>query len=123
MRALGALSLLALLLVGCGSDDDSLAVPVASNEPDGTVVEVAGFIFVEGGDVRLCEAIAESFPPQCGGSRIFVDGLDPAVLGPQLVTASGDLEPASDVAWTNDVVTMSGQMMGGRLQFEVLVEG
>jgi len=109
--------------VGGGGNDDSLSVPAASNEPDGAVVVVTGFVFVDGGDVRLCEAIAESFPPQCGGSRIFVDGFDSAVLGTRLVTAVGDLEPDADVAWTNDGVTMSGQLMGGRLQFEVLVGG
>lgn len=90
--------LLALLLVlaACGS-----AVPVPSGEPVLVIVEgpvegpgltvadalghqptddivtVSGALFVSpDGTVLLCDAIAESFPPQCGGERIRVEGLD-----------------------------------------------
>jgi len=121
MRAMGVVGLLTLMVVGCGSDDGSLSVPEAYNEPQGASVQVAGFVFVDDGAVRLCEAIAESFPPQCGGTSIDVDGLAPAVLAAKLVYAGGDLAVGEDFAWTNEVVTISGQMQGGRLQFEVLV--
>ena len=41
------------------------------------LVTVSGALFVDAdGTVRLCDAIAESFPPQCGGERIVVQGLD-----------------------------------------------
>jgi hypothetical protein len=45
------------------------------------LVTVSGALFVDAdGTVLLCDAIAESFPPQCGGERIRVTGLDPAVV-------------------------------------------
>jgi len=37
---------------------------------------VNGFLVVQGDAVRLCEALAESFPPQCGGDSLRVGGLD-----------------------------------------------
>jgi hypothetical protein len=57
---------------------------------------VNGALFVaEDGGVLLCEAIAESFPPQCGGTRLEVRGLD-------LSTVAG-LEEANGVRWAEAV--------------------
>jgi hypothetical protein len=62
---------------------------------------VAGALFVDaGGGVLLCDAIAESFPPQCGGDRIAVEGLDLASL---------DLEEANGVRWA-EAVTLLGSV-------------
>ena len=45
--------------------------------PTDDLVSVSGALFVApDGTVRLCDAIAESFPPQCGGASIEVSGLD-----------------------------------------------
>ena len=50
---------------------------------------VNGALFIgPGGTVRLCSAIAESFPPQCGGARLEVIGLDIGSL-PNLQEANG----------------------------------
>lgn len=49
---------------GIGVND---AIGQAGGEP----VLVNGALFIDpDGDVLLCEAIAESFPPQCGGARL-----------------------------------------------------
>jgi len=41
-----------------------------------SIVLVNGSLFVDpDGVVLLCDAIAESYPPQCGGERIEVVGL------------------------------------------------
>jgi len=59
-------------------------------------VLVTGALFVDAdGSVRLCDAIAESFPPQCGGSRLLVRGLDPATVP--------DLQEANGVRWAEQV--------------------
>jgi hypothetical protein len=69
---------------------DALAAGTA--EP----VLVTGALFVEVGNaVRLCGAIAESYPPQCGGERLEVVGLD-------LATVPG-LEEANGVRWAEGV--------------------
>ena len=60
------------------------------------LVTVTGALFVDpDGTMRLCDAIAESFPPQCGGDRIEVRGLD-------LATVAG-LQDANDVRWAESV--------------------
>jgi hypothetical protein len=99
MRIATALALV-LVLAACGT-----TAPAPSGEPvlvitDGAVegpgisvvealghqatddlVTVSGALFVDAdGTVRLCDAIAESFPPQCGGERIRVTGLDLAAV-------------------------------------------
>jgi hypothetical protein len=60
------------------------------------LVTVTGALFVDAdGTVRLCDAIAESFPPQCGGDRIVVVGLD--------LAAVGDLQTEVEVSWAENV--------------------
>ena len=55
-----------------------------------------GSLFVDAeGTVLLCSAIAESFPPQCGGSRLVVDGLDLDVLA--------DVQEANGVRWVDQL--------------------
>jgi hypothetical protein len=60
------------------------------------LVTVSGALFVDAdGTVRLCDAIAESFPPQCGGERIVVQGLD--------LDAIANLQTEGDVSWAEGV--------------------
>jgi len=68
-------------------------------------VLVNGALFIDAdGGVLLCEAIAESFPPQCGGTRLEVRGLDPAG---QL------LEEANGVRWAESVQLLGRIEAGG----------
>jgi hypothetical protein len=61
------------------------------------LVSVAGSLFVDAdGGMLLCDAIAESFPPQCGGARIAVDGLDLSMIA--------DLQEENGVQWAESVV-------------------
>lgn len=69
-------------------------------------VLVNGALFIDAdGGVLLCEAIAESFPPQCGGTRLEVRGLD----------LSGDrmLEEANGVRWAESVQLLGRIEAGG----------
>lgn len=62
----------------------------------GEPVLVNGALFVDAeGEILLCEAIAESFPPQCGGRRLLVEGLDPRAVP--------DLAEANGVRWAESV--------------------
>ena len=47
------------------------------------------------GRVLLCDALAESFPPQCGGARLEVRGLD--------LDSVPDLQQGNDVRWADQV--------------------
>ena len=72
--------------------------------PGGTVT-VAGFIVATGDDVRLCEALAESFPPQCGGLSIPVEGFGEIELE--------GLPSEGDVTWSDFPITLQGEVVGG----------
>jgi hypothetical protein len=61
------------------------------------LISVAGALFVNAdGTVLLCEAIAESFPPQCGGQRLEVRGLDLSTID--------RLQREGEVQWAESVV-------------------
>ena len=53
-----------------------LSIEEAKASAAGGPLLVRGALFVEDGEVRLCSAIRESFPPQCGGTVLTVVGLD-----------------------------------------------
>jgi hypothetical protein len=69
-----------VLVVADGQPGAGRGLSVAealTHGPTDDLVSVTGALFVAAdGTVRLCDAIAESFPPQCGGERIVVTGLD-----------------------------------------------
>jgi hypothetical protein len=70
-------------------------------------VAVAGFIVAVGNEIKICEALAESFPPQCGGA--FVTVTDLGQVDPD------SLQTAGNVMWTDYSVTISGEMVDGTL--------
>ena len=98
-----ALALLAL--AGCGSERDSAATTAAlsggslsvaeaiSSELDGPLL-VRGYLIERDGELRLCEAILESHPPQCGEPSLRVDGPAPAT-SEERVSVLGEVEDGS----------------------------
>jgi hypothetical protein len=117
MRLLSLLPLAAAVLAGCGSngpeggggtDEGPLSVEQAlASEPLEDAV-VQGIIFAEGGSVRLCGAVAESYPPQCPGEAVEVEGFD-------LSTVS-DLQTAQGVSWKEDPIRLTGGLQDGVLR-------
>jgi hypothetical protein len=121
MRALAALTLaaaVALLAVACGGGDAGpaatgpLTVEQALASDDGEMT-VRGFVVAPDGEpVRLCSALLESYPPQCGGGSLVVVGLD--LDGVPGITRAD--EPDLDhTAWTNDQVEIEGELADGVL--------
>ena len=74
----------------------------------GGVEERSGFLVDTGGAVRLCDALAESYPPQCGGDSVLVEGELPAV----------EWSEAQGVRWTDAQVTLRGDVEDGVLRVE-----
>ena len=66
---------------------------------------VSGFLVVDGGGARLCEALAESFPPQCGGTSVQ---LEPAQTPAGAVTTT-----EGDVTWSDQPVLVEGEIVDG----------
>ena len=88
-----------VLVIAEGGPGDQPGLSVAealTHGPTDDLVTVTGALFVDAdGTVRLCDAIAESFPPQCGGDRIVVEGLD--------LSTVVDLQEANGVRWAESV--------------------
>jgi hypothetical protein len=115
MRTLALLPILvvAAVVAGCGGDDE----PDAGDRLAGISVEQAvdaegpavvdGSLLARGEDVRLCAALAESFPPQCGGASITVVGLDLEELD--------GLTTEGDVTWSDLPIRVEGVLADGVL--------
>jgi hypothetical protein len=120
MRSLPIVLIALLLLAACAADppaatpsgsewtlvivegqpgDAGISVADAfGHGPTDDIVAVTGALFVDAdGTVLLCDAIAESFPPQCAGARMAVEGLD-------LTTV--ELEEANGVGWAEGVTLL-----------------
>lgn len=65
-------------------------------------VHVSGLLIDDGSGWRLCEQVLESYPPQCGGEFLLVDGLDPTGL---------PLEESGQVQWQTEG-TVVGEIDG-----------
>ncbi len=90
-------------------DEDAISVSeLLATSPTG-VVAVRGSLFDDGNGLRLCDALAESFPPQCPGDAVVIS--DPKVI-------EADFTVEADVRWTDRVVVLRGELIDG--EFRVL---
>jgi hypothetical protein len=71
---------------------------------NGASVQVRGFLLVEPGRARMCSAVMESYPPQCGGATILLRGGIPQALLDRLDSTT-DQAGLAPVAWGDVVVT------------------
>ena len=123
---LAVMTIAGVVAAACDDDGDPVSTPVSSAGPGissgvgpGITVGVAlitnltgpllvnGQLHVENGRVRLCEVLAESFPPQCAGRFLVVEGLD-------LTTIDG-LTSEGSVTWSDQTVQVLGTVEGGVL--------
>jgi hypothetical protein len=77
---------------------------VVRNDIDGGFA-IQGFYFDDGRGPRLCDALAESYPPQCGGDVIPFDNTAGIDLGP--------LQNANGVTWSDGFVVVVGEVVDG----------
>ena len=108
MPRFAALALALVNVAGCGGDEPRRVLSVASARTADGPVEVAGFLVSRGGETRLCAALAESYPPQCGEPSLCVEGLD--------LERAGELERAEGVTWSEREVTLAGTVAAGVLR-------
>lgn len=99
---LAACASLALVLAAACGPDSEVAPPA-----DGEESFTEGFLVHRDGVTRVCEMLAESFPPQCGGASLRLEGLD---LG-----AIAGLETAEGVTWSNEALRLTGRLSGDLL--------
>lgn len=75
-------------------------------EPDVPVrTEAAGALFIETDGTKLCSAVAESYPPQCGGDRLFLLDLTPDAVVALMSPPDPTFAP---VTWTDYTLGVTG---------------
>jgi len=86
--------------------DSGLSVAEASALPaGGDPVAVRAYVIVApDGSARLCDALAESSPPQCGGASLALTGLPDGFLT--------GLRSAQGVRWTDAPLQLIGRVRG-----------
>lgn len=84
--------------------DDGLSVPEAIAYEGSEPVAIHGYVVRTSESAQLCEALAESHPPQCGGASLIL-------VNPN---ATDDLPLIEDgnVQWSPDVVVLIGTVTG-----------
>ena len=109
-----ALAVIALS-VACGGDDNDefdigdgqTKIGQALEAAEGSEVMVSGFLIADrDGSTRLCSALLESFPPQCGGDRIELLGFDASAV-PNTSSPQRQSEIRT-VRWTKTEITVTG---------------
>lgn len=75
-----------------------------SADADGSL-HVVGLLIDDGSGWQLCEEVLESYPPQCGGQTLTVEGLDPEQV---------PLEESGGVRWQTEA-TVVGEVDGDTL--------
>lgn len=109
---------LVVLASACGSDDDCespgasgpLTVEDALEVSDDERYDVEGFAVASDGVLRLCAALAESDPLQCGRPSLNVVGEATADLDGLF---GGDLSTKATTAWTDVFVVLNGVIADG----------
>ena len=120
MRTVFLLGVVVAVVAGCGSegtggrpaggapasaDPLSIEEALASDLDEPLLVE--GGLLATDEAVRLCSALAESYPPQCAGPSLVVRGLD-------LAEVDG-LKTHGGVSWTEKPIRLLGRVGNGVL--------
>ena len=79
------------------------------------IIAVQGYLLDDGSGARLCEVLAESYPPQCGGASIPVTNYEEVVDVP--------LNSNQNVTWTDERVTFFGEIVDGVFVVDPTVAG
>jgi len=86
-------------------------------------VAVKGYLLDDGTGLRSCSVLAESFPPQCGGASLMVDGFDFDRMIELPEYELIQVETSAGVTWTDGHVTLFGEVVDGNLVVEQLAAG
>ncbi len=113
-----ATALIVVAAAACGGGNPAATAPdeqlsieeaIASNA-EGPVT-VRGYIVAPAGQTTmLCSALLESYPPQCGGPSLIVEGIDLSRI--EALTGTNDPSLAQ-VQWSDREVSLLGSVEDG----------
>ncbi len=96
------------------ADRNNVEISEITSLPDNSTVTVTGFLIEDSGVVYLAEMLAESFPPQPGGTTVMITGLDDDAL-----SAASTEGP---IRWYDTSVTLEATVREGALTDAAIVE-
>ncbi len=127
---LSALALAAVVIAGCGDDRPTADPATTTSQPaptqpattqpaplsvaeaiditDDQLHDVTGFVVTVDQMPRLCAALAESDPPQCGEPSLALAGEPTSNLD---ALFDRPLDNSGDVTWSTDAVTVTGAVL------------
>lgn len=89
---------------------DGLTIPEAIEYEGSESIAVHGYIVRNSSTVQLCELLAESYPPQCGGASLTLVNVDTIDDMP--------LIEEGEVQWSPERVVLVGTLAGTELTIE-----
>ena len=96
-----------IMLAGSG-----LSVAEIPSAPADEILAVRAYVIVAAdGSAQLCDALAESLPPQCGGASMPLTGLPDGFLT--------GLSYAEGVHWSDEPLQLLGRVRGGVFENDV----
>ncbi|MGB5564830.1 MAG: hypothetical protein WBN93_00705 [Acidimicrobiia bacterium] len=95
--------------------DDGLPVSEAIGYRGSQPVAVHGYVVRTSDAAQLCGALAESYPPQCGGASLALANPD--------ATDGLPLVEDGDVQWSPDIVILIGTVTGSELTIDTTASG
>jgi hypothetical protein len=107
----------AVVVEGGLTIDEALASDVTG------IVAVRGYLFDDGTGLRLCSVLAESFPPQCGGAMLTVEGFDFDRMIEVPEYEFVQVENSAGVTWSDGHITLLGEVVNANLVIEGLNAG
>lgn len=105
--------------------DGGLTVPEAIATDATGILAVKGFLFGDATGWRICEVLAESFPPQCGGAFLSLGnfGLSNITDLPEDELIVLDLQEVQGITWTNQFAWLFGEIVDGTFVVSTTVTG
>jgi hypothetical protein len=126
LALIAGVAILGALAIGCSGDDDTdtaedtgtggnslgliapsgpltIAEATSDDAPEGPLL-VRGYLIEVDGEIRLCDSLAESSPPQCGGDSLLVENLD--------FSQYERTQTEGDVTWFDEPVEILGTVDG-----------
>jgi hypothetical protein len=103
--------------------DGGLSVEEALDTEATGVVAVKGYLLDDATGLRLCSVLAESFPPQCGGTSLTIAGFDSDRMIELPEYELVQVESSGGVTWTDGHVTLFGDINNGNLSVAELTAG
>jgi hypothetical protein len=96
---------------GAAVDGVLTVADAVAGDATGTIA-VEGYLFGDETGWRLCEVLAESFPPQCGGAALLLGDFDRSLVADDGTTA---LQENQGITWSESYVALRGEIVEGTL--------